>query len=187
MDLRSADMHIEESRHDPQVRRLEASRVNISACFLAVFSSCPYVHGDGQANFFFFIAILQPYQAFSLLLILSGLRNSFRGPAKAGKGKYTLSFSSLLSSICCRRLFASVALDSAVSSLVSFDRLPLSSCAFGCGSRSLASLPRGLQFCPFALVASPFQGEELGCISTSLLLTGGRTLRLRAGGRALKL
>lgn len=53
MDLRSVDMHIEESRHDPQVRRLEASRVNISACFLAVFSSCPYVHEDGQANFFF--------------------------------------------------------------------------------------------------------------------------------------
>lgn len=180
-------MYIEESRNDPQVHCLEANHVNILACFLAVFSLCLYVRGDGKANFFF-IAILQPYRALSLLLILSGLRNSFCGPAKAGKGKYLLFFSSLPSSVCCRRLCASVSLDSTVSPLISFDRLPLSSCAFGCRSRRLVYLPRGLRFCLFTLVASPFQGEDLGCVSTSLLLTGGRTLLLlQAGGRALKL
>lgn len=144
------------------------------------------MHGKEKANFSQ-QPCLQQRETFLPPLILSGMGNTFPGPASAAKGNSLFFFSSFPSSICCGQLFAPVSLDSTVSSLHSFDWLPLSSCAFGCRSPGLAYLSRGLQFCSFTLVASPFQGGGPDCISASLQLTGGKTVLLMVGGRALKL
>ena len=103
------------------------------------------------------------------------------GPAKAGQGKHLLFFSSSPSSICCRRLCASVSPGSTVSALGSSDPSPLSFWVFVLRSPRLAHLSGGPQCCACLPVASLLQAGEVDCSPASLWLAGGRMPLLQAG------